>query len=156
MAEHGRIQNDEIKNKIKTWVEKTASSSMEPKAVETGIPQGSPVSPILFAVYISGFEEVERKTGAEGLFFADDVAWVATGKDVEEVTAKIEACAAAGVRLRSRRSHPRAVQIAVPCHSLVVLVAAASVSSMMTSSKRWSPVAIRVVASNGPGELVGV
>jgi len=31
--------------------------------------------PILFAVYISGvFEEVERKTGAEGLSFVDDVA----------------------------------------------------------------------------------
>ena len=36
-----------------------------------------------------------RKTGAEGLSFVDDVAWVATGKDVEEVTAKLEACAAA-------------------------------------------------------------
>ena len=45
------------------------------RAVETGIPQGSPVSPILFAVYISGvFKEVERKTGAEGLSFVDDVA----------------------------------------------------------------------------------
>jgi len=38
------------------------------------------------------------------------------------------------------------VQTAVPCHSLAVLVAVASVSSMVTSSKRWSPVVIRVVA----------
>jgi len=66
------------------------------RAVETGIQQGSPVSPILFAVYISGvFEEVERKTGAEGLPFVGDVAWVATGKDVEGVTAKLEACVVA-------------------------------------------------------------
>ena len=44
------------------------------RAVETGIPHGSPVSPILFAVYISGdFEEVERKTGAGGLSFVGDV-----------------------------------------------------------------------------------
>jgi len=64
--------------------------------VETGIPQGSPVSPILFAVYISGvFEEAERKTAPEGLSFVDGVAWVATGKAVEELTAKLEACAAA-------------------------------------------------------------
>ena len=62
MAEHGRIQNDEIKKK---------------KSIRLH------------------FEEVERKTGAEGLSFVDDVAWVATGKDVEEVTAKLEACAAA-------------------------------------------------------------
>ena len=52
--------------------------------------------PILFAVYITGvFEEVERKTGVEGLSLVDDVAWVATGKGTEEVTAKLEACAAA-------------------------------------------------------------
>jgi len=62
---------------------------MEPKD-RTGLWRR--VSPILFTVYISGvFEEVERKTGS----FVDDEAWVATGKDVEEVTAKLEACAAA-------------------------------------------------------------
>jgi len=50
----------------------------------------------------------------------------------------------------------QSIQIAVPCYSLAVLVAAASMSSMMTSPKRWSPVVIRVVASNGPGEPVGI
>jgi len=66
---------------------------MEPKdrAVEAGIPQGPPVPPILVAVCISGvFEEVERKAGAEGLSFVDDVVRVATGKDAEEVTAKLK------------------------------------------------------------------
>ena len=57
MAEHGRIQNDEIKKK---------------KSIRLH------------------FEEVERKTGAEGLSFVDDVVRVATGKDAEEVTAKFK------------------------------------------------------------------
>jgi len=37
------------------------------RAVETGIPQGSPVSPILFAVYIPGFfEEVDGRREQKG------------------------------------------------------------------------------------------
>ena len=46
-------------------------------------------------IHLRGLEEVERKTGAEGLSIVDDVAWVATGNDVKEVTAKLEACAVA-------------------------------------------------------------
>ena len=66
------------------------------RALEMGIPQGSPVSPILFAVYIPElFGEVEQKTVAEGLSFVGDVAWIATGNAVEKVTAKLEACSAA-------------------------------------------------------------
>jgi len=45
--------------------------------VETGIPQGSPVSPILFTVYLSGlFGYVEEwAPGVKALSFVDDVAW---------------------------------------------------------------------------------
>jgi hypothetical protein len=42
--------------------------------VDTGIPQGSPVAPILFVTCLSGiFDEVEREIpGIKGLSFADD------------------------------------------------------------------------------------
>lgn len=44
------------------------------KATNSGIPEGSPVSPISFAIYISGvFEEVETETGAVGISFVDDL-----------------------------------------------------------------------------------
>ena len=49
--------------------------------VETGIPQGSPVSPILATVYLSGlFGYVkERVPGVKALSFVDDVAWTTEG-----------------------------------------------------------------------------
>jgi hypothetical protein len=69
--------------------------------VQTGIPQGSPISPILrlFAIYLSGvFETVEASVlGAQALSFADDVAWMVTGKNVADITEKLEKCAAESI-----------------------------------------------------------
>jgi len=55
--------------------------------VETGVPQGSPVLPVLSVIYLSGlFGQVEEKEecGSEGIPIADDVAWVVEGEDVGE------------------------------------------------------------------------
>jgi hypothetical protein len=67
--------------------------------VDTGIPQGSPVAPILFVTYLSGiFGEVERTVpGVKGLSSADDIAWWAKGKDEEEVAAQLAEAAAASL-----------------------------------------------------------
>jgi len=54
--------------------------------VESGVPQGSPISPILFAIHTAGLIKwVEERVQAEGLSFVDDLGWVATGKDVNHV-----------------------------------------------------------------------
>jgi hypothetical protein len=60
-----------------------------------GIPQGSPVSPILLATYLSClFPFVEDKVdGVEGISFADDVRWWVSGKDIGEIRCKIGKCA---------------------------------------------------------------
>ena len=68
------------------------SSSMEPKD-RTGLWR-TRIPP---SIHLRVFEVVERKTGAD---IMNDVAWVATGKDVEEVTSKLEACA---ILLQGRR-----------------------------------------------------
>ena len=57
------------------------------KDVETGIPQGSPVSPILFLIYISGiFEQVEKELPEiVSLSFVDDLGFIASGTSVKEI-----------------------------------------------------------------------
>jgi retron-type reverse transcriptase len=58
----------------------------EVSPVNTRIPQGSPVSPILFAIYlICHFPDIENTVeGVEGISFADDVGWWVSGKDIGE------------------------------------------------------------------------
>jgi hypothetical protein len=76
------------------------------KPTKTGIPEGSPVSPILFASYISGiFEEIEEEVmGATGLSFVDEISWLATGKDVIEITKLLEACGKAAKTLAAKNA----------------------------------------------------
>jgi len=53
----------------------TEGNVMETHAVEAGIGHGSPGSPILVTIYMSGLMKwvEERVVGAEGLFHVDDV-----------------------------------------------------------------------------------
>jgi len=55
-------------------------NAMERHPVEAAVPQGSPVSPILFAIYTSGLIKwvEEYVSAAEGLSFVHDLGWVAT------------------------------------------------------------------------------
>jgi hypothetical protein len=67
---------------------------LERHLVEAGIPSGLPVSPILFAIYTSGLLKwiVESVCRGEGLSFVDDVGWVVTGNNYNQVITKLEAC----------------------------------------------------------------
>jgi len=76
---------------------------VESHPVEAGLPQGSPVSPILFAIHTTALIKwVEVRAQAEGLSFVDDLGWVATGKDVNQVVERLEACAARSIKWASR------------------------------------------------------
>jgi retron-type reverse transcriptase len=53
----------------------------------SGVPQGSPVSPILFIIYFNGvFNSIEaRIPEITALSFADDIALLAPGKTIKEI-----------------------------------------------------------------------
>jgi len=79
-------------------------NAMKRHPVEAGVPQGSPVSPILFAIYTSGLIKwVEEYAPAKGLSFVDDLGWVATGSDVNQVVTILERCVAKSIEWANRR-----------------------------------------------------
>ena len=63
--------------------------------INSGVPQGSPVSPILFAIYLSGvFDEIERTIpGVHALSFADDIGLLAPGYSVQEACKQLQQAA---------------------------------------------------------------
>jgi hypothetical protein len=72
--------------------------------VEPGVAHGSPVSPILFVIHTAGLIQwVEETVNAEGLSFVDDLGWGASGKDVDQVVEKLEACAPESIERATRR-----------------------------------------------------
>ena len=57
------------------------------RKVECGIPQGSPLSPILFMMYVSGFfDAIEAKAPITTLSFIDDIGLTAVEGSIYEVT----------------------------------------------------------------------
>lgn len=62
------------------------------KEVNTGIPQGSPVFPILFLIYISGVFDTVTTTSPNmiSLSFIDDLGFLVDGKSIHEVAADSE------------------------------------------------------------------
>ena len=59
-----------------------------PVDATSGLPQGSPISPLLFALYMGGLHEHMDRHFPEvtGLSFVDDVTWIVSGSSVREIS----------------------------------------------------------------------
>jgi ribonuclease HI len=62
------------------------------QAINSGLPQGSPVSPILFIIYVRGvFQAIEdRVPGVKPLSFADDIGLLTQASSVDEACQKLQ------------------------------------------------------------------
>ena len=62
----------------------------EPMDVTTGLPQGSPISPAPFAIYIADIHEAveDQVEGSRGISYMDDVTWVVERTDADDVVSK--------------------------------------------------------------------
>jgi len=80
-------------------------NAMQRHPVEAGVLQCSPVSPILFANYTSGLIKwiKEYVSEAEGISIVDDLGWVATRSNVNQVVTILERCAGKSIKWPSRR-----------------------------------------------------
>src|SRR5271154_29236 len=59
--------------------------------IDCGVPQGSPISPILFILYISGFfDAIEAKVPVSSLSFVDDIGLIAIASSIREITNTLE------------------------------------------------------------------
>ena len=79
-------------------------NAMEKHQVEAGVPQGLPVSPIIIVMYTSGLIKwvEEYLSEVEGLSFLDDLSWLATRSDVNQVVMIHQRCPAKSIEWASR------------------------------------------------------
>lgn len=63
--------------------------------VTTGLMQGSPLSPVHFAIYTAKIRQAveDRVEDSRGISFVDDVTWLVEGTDIDGVADKLERCA---------------------------------------------------------------
>jgi hypothetical protein len=59
--------------------------------------------PIIFAIYTTGQIATREWVGAEGPCCVDDIGWIVTGKDVNEVVRKHEVCIAGSLNWAESR-----------------------------------------------------
>lgn len=63
---------------------KTPEMDSRPTQTQTGIPQGSPFSPILYILFNSGLSEIIKNHDCHPIIFPDDTNFIAICKRVEE------------------------------------------------------------------------
>jgi hypothetical protein len=74
--------------------------------VNTGLPQGSPVSSILFAIHMADQpKEVEGKVqGCRSLSFVNDFTWIVDANDIPTLVKKLERCTRISQRWAERNT----------------------------------------------------
>ena len=80
----------------------------EEMEVTTGLPQGSPVSPVLFAIYIAEIHQAveDQIEDCQGISFVDDITWLVEGVDVGDVVHKLDVTPLRSVSIMEYSNNP--------------------------------------------------
>lgn len=81
-------------------VQMVGDKEQAPLDATSGLPQGSPIPPLLFALYMGGVHEYmdQQLPGVTGLSFVDDITWIASGRSVREISEQLSRASRLAIR----------------------------------------------------------
>ncbi|MBL8140709.1 MAG: CRISPR-associated endonuclease Cas1 [Acidobacteria bacterium] len=96
---HDKVADDQLVALIKTWLQQDVLDKGRRVRIDRGVPQGSPISPLLANLYLDAFDEHCERKGLRLVRYADDFLLLCRNRAAAERALEITEDALARLRL---------------------------------------------------------